>query len=135
MTSDNELLGHRILLVEDDFLLAMHTARALRFAGAEVLGPCRTEAAARGQIGESTPTAALVDVNLGRGPSFELARALVARSIPLIFVTGYEASIFPPEFADLPRLQKPVQLASLLGLLKQTARNPAAIVSHDKAAR
>lgn len=67
MTGEADLSGHRILVVEDDYYLATDTARALQGAGAEVIGPCPSEEAARDALEEGAPAAALVDINLARG--------------------------------------------------------------------
>ncbi|WP_244490516.1 hypothetical protein [Rhizobium sp. Root708] len=55
MTGQADLSGQRVLVVEDDYYLATDTARALKGAGAEVLGPCATEGAARAEIADATP--------------------------------------------------------------------------------
>ena len=56
----------------------------------------------------------IVDINLGGGPSFELADSLKARGIPFLFITGYDEDVIPPEFADVERLQKPVALRQMI---------------------
>ena len=56
----------------------------------------------------------ILDINLGRGASFDLARALHARSVPFLFSTGYDGSVIPAEFAHVPRLEKPVDIPRLL---------------------
>lgn len=67
MTGEPDLAGRRILVVEDGYYLATDAARALRGAGAEVLGPCATEEDARAELDEQRPNAAVFDINLGLG--------------------------------------------------------------------
>lgn len=117
MAGDADLSGHRVLVVEDDYYLATDMARALGGAGAEVLGPCPSEDAALDEMEETAPTAAVVDINLGKGPSFKLARELSARGIPFLFITGYDEAVIPPEFAGVARLQKPVDLGGVVRAL------------------
>ncbi|RST30058.1 hypothetical protein HMF7854_03865 [Sphingomonas ginkgonis] len=113
MSAEAGLTGHRVLVLEDDFYLASDTRRALEGAGAEVLGPCASEGAAMDEM-DDNPTAAVVDVNLGRGPSFELARSLKDRGTPFVFITGYDEEIIPSEFDGIARLQKPVELKDVV---------------------
>lgn len=117
MSGEADLTGHRILIVEDDYYLATDTARALKGAGAEVLGPCPTEETARKLLEDHTPSGAVLDINLGSGPSFKLASILKASRIPFVFVTGYDEETIPPEFASVARLQKPMDFRQMVGSL------------------
>jgi DNA-binding response OmpR family regulator len=119
MQSEANLSGQRVLVVEDDYYLASETAEALRGVGAEVLGPCPTEEAAQEMMERAAPTAALVDINLGTGPSFKLARDLRRRGVPFVFVSGYDDEVIPAEFAGTPLLQKPIELRQLVGSLAE----------------
>ena len=124
MTGEADLSGHRILVVEDDYYLATDTARALQGAGAEVIGPCPSEEAARDALEEGAPAAALVDINLGSGPSFTLAALLRERGVPFVFITGYDEGVIPPDFADVERLQKPVELKRVVQFVAETLLPP-----------
>lgn len=117
MVGGVDLGGQRILVVEDDYLLASDTARALLRCGANVLGPCPTERAARNEMAGETPTGAVLDLNLGEGASFALAADLRARGVPFVIVTGYDEAIVPKEYAAAPLLQKPVQLCQIVSAL------------------
>ena len=120
MTGEADLSGQRVLVVEDDYYLATDTARALQGAGATVLGPCANEETAEDAIRETVPTAAVLDINLGRGPSFKLARTLRERSIRFVFLTGYDEDVIPDEFESVVRLQKPVELRQIVKTLAKT---------------
>lgn len=124
MTGEADLSGHRILVVEDDYYLATDTARALQGAGAEVIGPCPSEEAARDALDERAPAAALVDINLGSGPSFTLAALLRERGVPFVFITGYDEGVIPPDFADVERLQKPVELKRVVQFVAEALLSP-----------
>lgn len=115
MTGGPDLSGKIILVVEDDYYMASDTAAALRGAGAEVLGPCPTEEDALRVLEEETPTAGLLDLNLGGcGPRFEVAYRLLQRGTPFIFLTGYDLDVIPDELAGIVRLQKPIALRDLV---------------------
>ncbi len=116
--SERQLHGCRILVVEDEYLIADDLRLALIDAGADVLGPVPTVAAAHSVIAaESRIDAALLDINLGGTMVFELADALEARSVPFAFATGYDESAIPERFAAVPRLEKPVKARNVLAAL------------------
>ncbi|HEU4652767.1 MAG TPA: response regulator, partial [Steroidobacteraceae bacterium] len=117
MSGEADLSGERILVAEDDFYMASDTARALRGAGADVVGPCASQSRARSEIGSSSPTAAVVDINLGNGASFELASELRWHGVPFVFITGYDQAVIPQDLADVPCLQKPVDLRQIVNAL------------------
>jgi len=102
-----QLKGLSILVVEDDFYLADDASRALACAGAKVIGPCADAEEAIALADREMPDCALLDVNLGDGLDFATARALAARGVPIVFVTGYDTEIIPRDLADAPCLQKP----------------------------
>ena len=115
MTGEADLTGLRVLVVEDDYYLATDTARALRGAGADVMGPYASEADARADLMDHHPDAAVVDINLGPGPSFKLAETLKDGGVPFVFTTGYDPEIIPQEFESIGRLEKPFQLRQVVG--------------------
>lgn len=114
MSAESNLAGQRVLVIEDDFYLAADTANVLRRAGAEVIGPFPHEAAATEAIARERLGAAIVDINLGSGPSFEAANALTKAGVPFLFLTGYDERSIPPEFEHVRRLQKPTELRQIV---------------------
>jgi CheY-like chemotaxis protein len=122
MDATMPLADQRVLVVEDEYYLAADTAEALQRAGATVLGPFASEQGALDKIKSEAPTIALLDINLGRGPSFDIARVLKQRGIPLVFITGYNEEIIPSEFEYAPRLQKPVDARQILNLLARALK-------------
>lgn len=109
------LAGLRVLVVEDDALLAMTTEDLLLMNGMEVLGPVPAAAPALELVAQERPQAALLDVNLGDGTSAPVAERLRALGVPFLVVTGYEdLADAEPALRDAPRLAKPVAPSALL---------------------
>ncbi len=113
---DDPLRGRRLLVVEDDYLLASGLQEALEVHGAQVIGPYPDVAGALSAIsdGAGMIDAALLDVNLGDETSFALADALRERGIPILFLTGYDDSALPSAYLDIRRCRKPVSLGELV---------------------
>ena len=109
MLAPRLLEGLRILIVEDNLLLAEVTKLLLEDSGCEVVGPAGW--LQRGlELAEHEPLdGAILDINLHSEMSFRIAGVLRSRGVPFIFVTGYEdRSIVPLAFRSAPRLDKPV---------------------------
>lgn len=117
MSHSLSLDGRSVLVVDDDFILAMNTCAALEDAGATVIGPFGQMADAVASLQTSRPDAALVDINLGSGPDFRLARALGESGIPTLMLTGYDKDIIPADLVKVPYLQKPVDDDQLLAAI------------------
>src|SRR5690606_30494196 len=99
-------------LVSDDL------AALLTGAGAAVIGPAASVAAAADLLARSTPDAAILDVNLNGELVFPVADALAARNIPFVFITGYgDPYVWPEHLRGSMRLIKPVHGADVLNLL------------------
>ncbi|MBA2466936.1 MAG: hypothetical protein H0V46_04945 [Sphingomonas sp.] len=108
MTDTVVLSGARVIVLEDDYYLATDLQHALESAGAIVIGPFPDALDAGLALATEAPDCALVDVNLGDGPSFEFPRALQDHSVPFAFVTGYDRGAIPEEFQQIERLEKPI---------------------------
>lgn len=119
MIDDQRLLGRRILVVEDDYYLAMDTEDWLRSAGAEVLGPVPDERAASDLLNDGKIDCAVLDINLGHGPSFVIAARLQETNIPFVLATGYDAAAVPRVFSDVPRLEKPFREHDLISAVQR----------------
>jgi DNA-binding response OmpR family regulator len=107
------LQGLSVLVVEDDYFIAIEMCSALRAAGANVIGPARDLETGLAAIRDERIDCGVLDINLRGQLAFELATELRARNVPAIFATGYDASMIPAELADAVRLEKPVDLAAL----------------------
>jgi CheY-like chemotaxis protein len=106
----NDLRGLRILVVEDEYLIADEMRRAFEDAGSEVLGPVPSVEEAIALINQCDIDLALLDVNLGGQPVWPVADALKDRGVHFVFATGYDASALPPRYAGVPRCEKPVDM-------------------------
>lgn len=103
-----ELQGLRILVVEDNFLVAEAVREVFEDCGCVVLGPVQRLAEAMAMVESTALDGAVLDINLAGEFCFPLATALRARDVPFIFLTGYgEANLIPPEFHGVPQLSKP----------------------------
>lgn len=111
--TETSLKGLRILLVEDEAMIAMLVEDMLLDSGASVVGPAAGVAAALAAIASEAIDGALLDVNLGGEQSFEVADALAARSIPFVFVTGYGGGAVRDRFPHAATLQKPFVTSDL----------------------
>ncbi|MDG5493656.1 MULTISPECIES: response regulator [Azospirillaceae] len=110
--------GKNILIVEDEFLIAIHAAEVMEGLGFCVVGPVATIEQALELLREGAFDGAILDVNLSGTLVFPVAEALVDRGIPFILTSGYEATGLPERWRDRPHLRKPVierDLARLAG--------------------
>jgi DNA-binding NtrC family response regulator len=118
-TSDSRtLIGKRVMIVEDEFLVAMELESELTEQGCVVIGPAGRAAPAMALLEEQTPDAVLLDLNLDGETPTALAEALVRRRVPFIVVTGYGSRHQAPEIMrNAPRLEKPVRQPELVAAL------------------
>src|SRR5665213_1531012 len=106
----------RILLLDDEPLIAMMMADWLTELGCETVGPADTVATALQLIEETGVDGAILDVSLGDGSSFAVAQALRRRGIPFAFATGHGADKLADGFADTLLLPKPFDFAAVKGV-------------------
>jgi DNA-binding response OmpR family regulator len=117
------LQGCKVLIVEDEFLVASLLQEMLETAGCIVAGPIPRIAEAVDAADRDTYDAAILDINVAGVRIDPVADALSRRSVPFVFVTGYSTRALPAEYADRPRLCKPFSIADLLGTLASLVRN------------
>ena len=115
MTSALE--GVRVLIVEDEFLVATLIEDVLKSAGCVVSDPIPRVAEALDAVDHETYDVAVLDINLGGDRIDPVADALCQRNVPFMFVTGYTENALPGELAERPRLCKPFKVGELLGTL------------------
>lgn len=111
--SDNEIAGRRILIVEDEMLIAMMIEDALQDSGGKIVGPAATLERALKLAREEEFDAAILDVTIRGGKVYPVAELLLARGIPFAFASGYGDWALPDELRDKPRLTKPFTTAAL----------------------
>lgn len=112
------LRGKKVLLVEDEPLVALEIEAHLLGLGCEIVGPAATVAAARDLIEKCRCDVALLDANLGGSRVDEIAARLDDRGVPFAFATGYGRDAAPDRFADIPVLTKPFSTGELLSVLR-----------------
>ena len=117
-----KLAGRRILIVEDEALVAMLVEDALLDAGAEVIGPVATVAEAMSLLDAEAPDAAVLDLNLAGETSTPVADVLATRGVPFVVATGYGAEGLPAGHASVPVLAKPYDPDELTSTLARICR-------------
>jgi len=118
------MAGRRVLVVEDNFLLAMEIEDLLARQDCVVLGPVGTIEHALALLERETPPdVAVLDVDLQGRVVTPVAAALRARDVPYLLVTGYaDLQLGDPELQGRPRLDKPVSDQALLRMLVELVR-------------
>ncbi|WP_126975733.1 response regulator [Frigidibacter oleivorans] len=111
---DGALNGRRLLVIEDEALVALDLVAELEEAGAEVVGQAASVPEALELLREIAADAALLDGNLGGQTVDDVAAELARRGIPFCFVSGYGREHLPQGFAGVPVVEKPFRVDALL---------------------
>lgn len=111
----------RVLIVEDEFLLALLLEEDLQSHGCITIGPYNDLASATEATRRETFDLAVLDINLNGRPVFPLADELLARGRPAVLLTGYGALDLPERFRLWPRVAKPYDLAVLVREIARVA--------------
>ncbi len=117
----------KLLVVEDDFLLAFEMETILADAGYEVVGPAATVAKALDLIDGNQLDAAFVDCNLNGEFATAVAITLAAKGIPFAVVTGYDRERLPVAFSHGVFARKPFNAAYLLEIAGTLLQKRAAV--------
>jgi CheY-like chemotaxis protein len=127
----------QILIVEDNYFVAVALAQRIQDMGASVVGPVATLQSAL-EIVERNGyelNGASLDVNLAGQLVFPVADALLARGIPFIFSTGYDLRAIPEMYRGIPRCEKPVTAETVAHeLLRRAAEHREQLSRTDKQA-
>lgn len=119
--SPTSLRGARVLVVEDDPLLALDVKQTLREGGCLVLGPARFLASAMQIVRNERLDAAVLDVNLNGELSLPIADALADHDTPFVWLTSYPRALLPERHRDRPVIIKPMTGELLLDELARVA--------------
>jgi CheY-like chemotaxis protein len=115
-----DLTGKRILVVEDDFVIARSVADMLGDHGASVVGPVGRLPRALALIDQEPIDAAVLDINLAGIMVFPLASELNRRNVPFLFATGYADRVtYPPDLQNTTQVRKPYSETQLLDALER----------------
>ena len=105
--------GRRVLLVEDEMIVAWLLEEMLTDLGCAVVGPAASVNQALAMIDAEAIDAAVLDVNLNGQMSYPIADALAARGVPFVFSTGYDKERLLDGYRTFPVLQKPFHRSEL----------------------
>jgi DNA-binding LytR/AlgR family response regulator len=123
-SGDSPLAGWRILVAEDEYLVARDIRALLYDRGADAVQLAPNLASARACLKACAPDAAVLDVWLLDESVFALADSLIDAGIGVVFLTGYDAAVIPQRFAHCLRLEKPYRHERLIEGLRALAKPP-----------
>jgi CheY-like chemotaxis protein len=107
------LTGKRVLIVEDEMLVALLIEDVLQEFGCTTLGPCGTVSKALVLARSGDFDLALLDVNLAGEKVYPVARVLTDRAIPFVFLSGYGGDAIPPDEEGWQVCSKPFKVSEL----------------------
>ncbi len=122
-TSGEDLQGLRVLVVEDEAAISLLLEDMLLDFGCEVIGPAARLAAALDTVNREQVDLAILDVNVAGEPIYPVADALVQRSVPFVFSTGYGSAGIKDTYRDRPVVQKPFAQSDLRQRLLTALQN------------
>lgn len=101
------LEGQHVLIVEDEFLIAMDLAETVRDAGAEVVGPAASVSESLRLLSSQQVTVAVLDINLGAELSLIVAERLSQDQIPFVYYSGQVSMLGAYDWPEAPIISKP----------------------------
>ena len=111
---DSKKAPCRILVVEDEYIVALDICSELEALGVEVVGPAGTIDAAMTCVATTHALhGASLDVNVNGRYVFPVADILADRNVPFVFATGYDNALLPARYAGARQLEKPLNMAEL----------------------
>lgn len=120
---DHRLRSLNVLVVEDNFLVALALQQTLVQHGCRVIGPVATVEEGTCIAEQQDLDVAILDINIKGGTSEPIAAALERRGLPFFFVSGYGSpKMLPDRLRSVARLSKPVDVSDLLNTLAQKLR-------------
>lgn len=119
MGAGSDIGGRRVLIVEDEMMIAMFLEDLLTDLGFKPVGPAARLEQAVELATSAALEAAILDVNLNGKETYPVADALDLRGVPFVFATGYGAAVLPERYRHVPVLQKPYRRSDLSQVLAQ----------------
>ena len=117
-----DLGRRRILVVEDEVILAMDIVAEIEEHNGVVLGPVGTLEAGINAFRNEAPDACIVNINLGLDKVYELADLLVDQDVPFVFASSEPRATIPDRFNGVPLHTKPLDMVKAAGhLMKATS--------------
>lgn len=117
------LTGRRVLVVEDEVLVAITIAAEVEVAGAQVVGPAFSLEEALALADKEPIDVAVLDINLLGEKVWPVAEALAKRRVPYVFASANSmgADAVPEPYATAPRFDKPIPIRAMLDTLVKLA--------------
>jgi CheY-like chemotaxis protein len=118
--NENVLAGRRVLVVEDQYAIALDLCESLDQQGADVVGPASSVEDALVMLeGGARPDVAVLDIRLRGGLVYPVADRLLQLGVPYLFTTACEQSEIPERHRRAPRFEKPIRLTSILEAIRE----------------
>jgi CheY-like chemotaxis protein len=112
--SPADIRGRRILIAEDEAMIALDLESVLQDLGCEIIGPVADVEDLVQQLEAHHPDGALLDINLRGKQVFAVLPRLIQQGVPVIITSGYDdVTLIPQDFRELPRLSKPFNQTAL----------------------
>ena len=112
--SPDDIRGRRILIAEDEAMIALDLESVLQDLGCEIIGPVADVEDLVQQLEAHHPDGALLDINLRGKQVFAVLPRLIQQGVPVIITSGYDdVTLIPQDFRELPRLSKPFNQTAL----------------------
>ena len=122
--ADVDVAGRRVLVVEDEVLIAFLIEETLAGMGCEIVGPAANLDAALQLANEAAIDAAILDVSIRDGKVYPVAARLEELGIPFAFASGYGDWTMPDAMRDRPRLAKPFTIVALEQQIRSLCQRP-----------
>jgi CheY-like chemotaxis protein len=113
--------ARRVLVIEDEILIAMVLEDMLDLLGHVAVGSAATLAEASAAVDAGGFDLVIADVNLGAESIYPLADRLLAAGVQLVLATGSHRDTLPARFAAVPVLEKPYTLAAIEAMFERIA--------------
>jgi CheY-like chemotaxis protein len=126
--SKQELSNCKVLVVEDEMMIAMLIEDMLDEFGCKTVGPATNVPRALELISMEQMEVAVLDLNLDGNDTYAIADALRQKRVPFIFATGYGSTGVRDQYRDRPVLQKPFQSRDLESALKEALRGSNSVI-------
>ena len=123
MNTANALTGRLVLVVEDQFAVALDLCEGLDREGASVVGPASSVEDALQMLESSArPDVAVLDIQLRGGLVYPVADRLEELGVPYVFTSACEENEIPEHYRRAPRFDKPTRLSSIIDAIREQVR-------------
>ena len=113
-SSPDDIRGLRILIAEDEAMIALDLESFLQDLGCEIIGPVANVEDLVQEFETHRPDGALLDINLRGKQVFAVLPRLIEQGLPVIITSGYDdMTLIPQDFRTLPRISKPFNQTTL----------------------